>query len=116
MLHSWTSGWRLALRAGSFAVSLAVVSLGSLGCATSPPPPDDRFSPAQLKNGPSLYETGRLGAVQLSNGGLTVDGGSIDPHPHRVPVTGAGRVSSALEPRAGHRAPHKRKPQPHVVP
>jgi hypothetical protein len=97
----------------SFAGSLAILSLG---CATSAPQPDDRLSPAHLKSGPSLYETGRFGTVPLSNAGLTVDGGSIDPHPHRVPPTGGGRVSSARPTGPGHRSPDKRKPQPHLDP
>ena len=63
-----------------------------------------------MKNGPSLYETGRFGTVPLSNGGLTVDGGNIDPHPHRVPATSGGRVSSAQRAGAGHRLSGKRKP------
>ena len=50
----------------------------TLGCATSTPPPPDRLSPEQLKNGPSLYETGRFAVVQPSSGGLQIDAGNID--------------------------------------
>ena len=50
----------------------------TLGCATSTAPPPDRLSPEQLKNGPSLYETGRFAVVQPSSGGLQIDAGTID--------------------------------------
>jgi hypothetical protein len=50
----------------------------TLGCATSTPPPPDRLSPEQLRNGPSLYETGRLAVVQPSSGGLQIDAGATD--------------------------------------
>jgi hypothetical protein len=114
MDFSGTAGWRLS-RLGRFVGGFAILSLG---CATSAPPPNDRFSPAQMKNGPSLYETGRFGTVPLSNAGLTVDGGSIDPHPHRVAPAAAARVSSARPTMGGgHRSPAKqRKPQPRVEP
>jgi hypothetical protein len=49
----------------------------AVGCASAPPP-RDRLSPEQLKNGPSLYETGRFGTVPLSSGGLKVDEGAIE--------------------------------------
>jgi hypothetical protein len=76
-------GWRRALCAGGLAASVAVVF--TLGCATSAPPPD-RLSPEQLKNGPSLYETGRFGVVQPSSGGLRIDEGAIDRPSVRPPA------------------------------
>jgi hypothetical protein len=85
------------------------------GCATAPPPPD-RLSPEQLKNGPSLYETGRFGTVPLSNGGLTVDSGNIDPHPHRVAATDGDPASPTKASSTGRRSRGKRKPQPRVTP
>jgi hypothetical protein len=106
MQCSRTASWRLSLLA----------AILSLGCATSAAPTNDRFSPAQMKNGPSLYETGRFGTVPLSNGGLTVDGGNIDPHPHRVAPASAARVSSAQRSGTGHRLPGRRKPQPPASP
>ena len=49
------------------------------GCATAPAkPPVDRYSPAEMKNGPSLYETGRFAVVQPSSGGLRIDAGAIE--------------------------------------
>ena len=43
------------------------------GCATAPAgAPADRYSPAEMKNGPSLYETGHVGVVQPSSGGLRI--------------------------------------------
>ena len=65
-----------------------------LGCATSAPPPD-RLSPEQLKNGPSLYETGRFGVVQPSSGGLQIDAGTIDRSPLRSPARPSARPASA---------------------
>ena len=78
---------RRSLRAGGLAAGLAIGL--SFGCATSAPPPDDRLSPAQLKNGPSMYETGRFGTVPLSSGGLKVDEGSIDGAPRARPAHAA---------------------------
>jgi len=63
----------------------------SLGCATSAPPAD-RLSPDQLKNGPSLYETGRFGVVAPSSGGLRIDEGPIDRPP--APRTATARASA----------------------
>jgi len=76
--------WRRALCAGGLAVVVA------LGCATSAAPPD-RLSPEQLRNGPSLYETGRFGVVQPSSGGLRIDAGTID----RPPLRPSARPASA---------------------
>ena len=80
---------RRSLRAGGLAAGLLTAL--SLGCATSGPPPDDRLSPAHLKSGPSMYETGRFGTVPLSSGGLKVDEGAIDGTPRARPVTAEHR-------------------------
>ena len=49
------------------------------GCATAPAKaPADRYSPAEMKNGPSLYETGRFGVVQPSSGDLRIAEGPVD--------------------------------------
>jgi hypothetical protein len=48
------------------------------GCATAPATTPDRYSPAEMKNGPSLYETGRFAVVQPSSNGLRIDEGPID--------------------------------------
>jgi hypothetical protein len=85
-------GWRRFLGAGGLAASLVVVV--ALGCATSAPPPD-RLSPEQLKNGPSLYETGRFGVVQPSSGGLRIDAGTIDRPSLRPPARPAAARASA---------------------
>jgi hypothetical protein len=48
------------------------------GCATAPArTPADRYSPAEMKNGPSLYETGRFAVVQPSSGDLRIAEGPI---------------------------------------
>jgi len=80
-------GWRRSLRATGAFGTLVLISY--LGCATSTAPPDDRLSPAHLKNGPSMYETGRFGTVPLSNGGLKVDEGAIDRAPTARPASAA---------------------------
>ena len=55
------------------------------GCATTPArAPADRYSPAEMKNGPSMYETGRFAVVEPSSGGLRIDEGAIgQPSPPR---------------------------------
>jgi len=88
--------WRRALSAGGLAV------VAALGCATSAAPPD-RLSPEQLRNGPSLYETGRFGVVQPSSGGLRIDAGAIE----RAPVHPSPRPTGA-------RATAKRKARAHA--
>jgi hypothetical protein len=50
----------------------------AFGCATFAPPPPDRFSPEEMKKGPSLYETGHIATVPPSSNGLKVDEGAID--------------------------------------
>jgi hypothetical protein len=91
---------RRSVRQGGWAAILAVVL--SLGCATSSPPPEDRLSPAHLKNGPSMYETGRFGTVPLSSGGLKVDEGAIDRRPaaRTAPTRTAERQRGKRKPRA----------------
>ena len=90
--------WRHVLCVGGLAASLAVVS--TLGCATAAPPPD-RLSPEQLKNGPSLYETGRFGVVQPSSGGLRIDAGAIDrPPSHPSPRPASARATAKRKARA----------------
>jgi hypothetical protein len=117
MDFSRTPDWRLSRFVVRLAGSLAMLSAA---CATSiPPAAGDRFSPAQMKNGPSMYETGRFGTVPLSNGGLTVDQGridSIDPHARRGAPIGGARVSSAQRTSPGRRSPAKHKPQPRIAP
>jgi hypothetical protein len=89
-----------SVRLGCLAGSLAVVL--SIGCATSSPPPEDRFSPAHMKNGPSMYETGRFGTVPLSSGGLKVDEGAIDRRPvaQTAPARSDERKRGKHKPRA----------------
>jgi hypothetical protein len=69
------------------------------GCATaSASAPADRYSPAEMKNGPSLYETGRFAAVQPSSGGLRIDEGAIGQP--SAPRAVAARVSAKRKARA----------------
>jgi hypothetical protein len=70
------------------------------GCATAPSAraPADRYSPAEMKNGPSLYETGRFAVVQPSSGGLRIDEGAIDRPPTPRPAT--ARASAKRKARA----------------
>jgi hypothetical protein len=51
-----------------------------------------------MKNGPSLYETGRFAVVQPSSGGLRIDEGPIDRPPTLRPAT--ARVSGKHKARA----------------
>ncbi|HLK90725.1 MAG TPA: hypothetical protein VKZ18_12560 [Polyangia bacterium] len=57
------------------------------GCATAPPAAPDRYSPAEMKHGPSLYETGHIAVVPPSNAGLRIDEGAIDRPPAARPAT-----------------------------
>jgi hypothetical protein len=71
------------------------------GCATAPARgPADRYSPAEMKNGPSMYETGRFAVVQPSGGDLRIAEGPIDRPP-------AARAATA-------HASGKRKPRAHA--
>jgi hypothetical protein len=71
------------------------------GCATAPArAPADRYSPAEMKNGPSMYETGRFAVVQPSSGDLRIADGPIDRPP-------AARAATA-------RASGKRKARTHA--
>ncbi len=70
------------------------------GCATAPATTPDRYSPAEMKNGPSLYETGRFGVVQPSSGDLRIAEGPVDR-------PAAPRAAIA-------RAPGKRKARTHA--
>jgi hypothetical protein len=45
-----------------------------------------------MKNGPSLYETGRFAVVQPSSGGLRIDEGAIDRPP--TPRSATARASA----------------------
>jgi hypothetical protein len=96
--------WRRSFRAGSLAASLAVAF--ALGCATSAAPPPDRLSLEQLKNGPSLYETGRFAVVQPSSGGLRIAEGPVD----RPPARRATATRATAKRKARARA--QRKPWP----
>lgn len=50
-----------------------------LGCATVPAAaPADRYSPDQMRSGPSLQETGRFGVTSVSTGGLRIQDGTSD--------------------------------------
>jgi hypothetical protein len=72
------------------------------GCATAPAKaPADRFSPAEMKNGPSLYETGRFAVVQPSSGGLRIDAGTIDrPSSRPSPRPASARTTAKRKARA----------------
>lgn len=50
------------------------------GCATSAPRPaaQDRYSPEQMRSGPSLTETGRFGVTPVSRGGVHIEDGRAD--------------------------------------
>ena len=85
------------------------------GCATPPPAvPDDRYAVARMKNGPSLYETGRFAAVPVSSGGLHIEEGSIERASIERP-SGAALVSAparARSRRLSSRHAHSRKAAP----
>jgi hypothetical protein len=89
--------WRRSLCAGGRLAGCLALAF-TLGCATAAPPPD-RLSPEQLKNGPSLYETGRFGVVQPSSGGLHIEAGAIDRAPPR-PATARATAKRKARTRA----------------
>jgi hypothetical protein len=88
--------WRHFTAVTTRAIPMRWVLLFSLaGCATAPPPaPDDRYAVTRMKNGPSLYETGRFAAVPVSNGGLRIDEGPIDGPTSAPPASGPARARS----------------------
>ena len=74
------------MRASPTRWALPTLIIVIMGCATAPSAgaPRDRYSPAQMREGPSLHETGRFGVVPLSSAGLRIDEGAIDrPTPAR---------------------------------
>jgi hypothetical protein len=86
--------WRRSLSAGARLAGPLALAF-ALGCATTTSPPPDRLSPEQLKNGPSLYETGRFAVVQPSSGGLQIDAGNIDRATARPAVAHAAAKRKA---------------------
>jgi hypothetical protein len=72
------------------------------GCATArPAAAPDRYSPAEMQHGPSLYETGRIAVAPPSKGGLKIDEGAIDrPPPARPLPTVAEHHRGKRKPRA----------------
>jgi hypothetical protein len=82
----------VTMRANPTRWALLFVSFFIGGCATAPArAPADRYSPAEMKNGPSLYETGRFAVVQPSSGDLRIAEGPIDRPP--APRAATGRAS-----------------------
>jgi hypothetical protein len=70
------------------------------GCATAPArAPADRYSPAEMKNGPSMYETGRFAVVQPSSGDLRIAEGPIE-RPHAPRTATARAAAKRKAPRA----------------
>ncbi len=75
------------------------------GCATAPAgAPADRYSPAEMKNGPSLYETGHVGVVPPSSGGLRIAEGAIGqpsaPRPARARASAKRKARAHAQPDA----------------
>jgi hypothetical protein len=82
------------MRAGKTGWALLFVSFFIGGCATAPArAPADRYSPAEMKNGPSMYETGRFAVVQPSSGDLRIAEGPIDrpPAPRAATTRATGK-------------------------
>jgi hypothetical protein len=79
--------------------ALAGCALG--GCATAPAAAPDRYSPAEMQHGPSLYETGHIAVVPPSNAGLRIDEGTIDRRtPAPLPVHATKRAHRNRKSRA----------------
>jgi hypothetical protein len=77
------------------------------GCATTrPAAPDDRYAVARMKDGPSIYETGRFAAVPVSNGGLHIDEGAID-RPALAPAVSAPAGARSRRPSSRHARPRR---------
>jgi hypothetical protein len=60
-----------------------LLSLGA-GCATTSSPPParvDRYSPEQMRSGPSMQETGRFGVTPISSNGLQIQDARADGTP-----------------------------------
>jgi hypothetical protein len=70
------------------------------GCATAAAPAPDRYSPAEMKHGPSLYETGHIAVVPPSSNGLRIDEGPIDRRPAPAQPATAARARGKRKVRA----------------
>ncbi len=76
------------------ATLVALLSLGA-GCATTTSPPaarGDRYSPEQMRSGPSLNETGRFGVTPVSSNGLHIEDARADGTPPAAPAQPARRT------------------------
>ncbi|MES1204440.1 MAG: AgmX/PglI C-terminal domain-containing protein [Pseudomonadota bacterium] len=62
------------------------VAAGSEPPAKSPPPSGDRITPALLRGGPSLYETGRVGKMGVSEAGTRIGQTQSRAMPGELPV------------------------------
>jgi hypothetical protein len=91
---------RASLPRRAWAFSLGLALLG--GCATAPPASPDRYSPAEMKHGPSLYETGRIAVVPPSSDGLRIEEGAIDRASPAAHASSA-RPATAESARGKHR-------------
>jgi len=66
--------------------------VGVLACASAPPPaPRDRYSPADMRSGPSLQETGRFGVTPVSSGGLRIQDARPQAVSAPLPATPSGK-------------------------
>lgn len=76
---------------------------GMLGCASAPPPaPRDRYSPADMRSGPSLQETGRFGVTPISSGGLRIEDARPQAVAAPLPATPAAKSRRRRVRRPGH--------------
>ncbi len=67
--------------------------MGALACASAPPPapPRNRYSPEEMRSGPSLTETGRFGVTPVSSSGLRIEDARPQAVSAPLPATPAAK-------------------------
>ncbi len=83
--------------------------LALAACATAPPgaAPRNRYSPAEMRSGPPLDETGRFGVTQISRAGVRIEDARADGAPPPLPAKSRrrrrGHATAVTRPARGER-------------
>jgi hypothetical protein len=80
------------------ALPIGLGLMGTLACASAPPPaPRDRYSPADMRSGPSLHETGRFGVTPISSSGTHIEDARPQATGGPLPSTPAAKSRRRLK-------------------